>query len=68
MTFREAQDWAEEHLSADKYEDIFGEVDEDGDRITIAISLPAGIVEDIRQAAAQENMSLSAYIEKKLLS
>ena len=68
MTFSEAQDWAEEHLAADTYEDIFGEVSEDGDRITIALSLPAGIVEAIRRAASQENMSLSVYIEKKLLS
>lgn len=30
LTFEEAREWAEEHLDGDEYEEIFGEISDDG--------------------------------------
>ena len=63
LTWESAREWAEEHLGADEYETIFGEVTEDDSRTTISLSLSAGSVERAKRAAAQAGISLSAYIE-----
>lgn len=63
LTYEAAQKWAEEHLSAEGYEAIFGEVVEDGSRITVTLSLSASTVARAKQAAAQKGLGLSAYIE-----
>lgn len=63
LTWDAARDWAEERLSADKYEEVFGPVSEDDTRTTITLSLSVGSVEKAKRSAAQAGMSLSAYIE-----
>lgn len=66
LSYEAAREWAESHLTAEKYEAIFGEVVEDGSRITVTISLSASAVEKAKRAAAQQGISLSAYIESLL--
>ena len=63
LTWEAAREWAEEHLTADEYEEIFGAVAEDDSRTVVTMSLSVGAVERAKRAAAQAGMSLSAYIE-----
>ncbi len=64
MSYSEAQRWAEEKISAEEYEEIFGEVTEDESRVTVTYSLSAGTAETIRRRAAEAGISASAYLEK----
>lgn len=66
MTYQEAQKWAEENLTADEYEEIFGEVAEDDSRVTVAYSLSRTAAETIKRKAAEAGISASAYIESLL--
>ena len=63
MSWDEAQAWAEENLSTDEYESIFGEVTEDDSRENVTLSLSVATAERARRAAAQAGITLSAYIE-----
>ena len=62
MMYEEAQAWAEKHLTGDKYEEIFGEIAEDDDPVQIHISMTRAEAEIIKRRAAQEGMTVSAYI------
>ena len=63
LTYEAAQKWAEEHLSGEKYEAIFGEVAEDESKTAVTLSLSAAAVERAKRTAAQKGISLSALIE-----
>ena len=63
MSFQEAREWAEEHLSGEEYEAIFGEVVEDESRVQVCYSLSAAAVETIKRRAAELGISASAYVE-----
>ena len=63
LTWDEAREWAEEKLSADEYEQAFGEVTEDDSRETMSLSLPRSMAETIRRRASQSGTYPSAYIE-----
>lgn len=63
MPYDKAREWAEAHLEADEYENIFGLPDEDdGGMQTLCINLPTVLAEKARINAAKQNISLSAYI------
>lgn len=66
LTVEEARLWAEKHLSADAYEQEFGEVAEDDSRTVLSITMTASLAERLRREAAKAEMTLSAYIESKL--
>lgn len=68
MTYAEAQGWAEEHLEADRYEAIFGEVSDDDTDTVFAVRLPASTVEKVKRAAYDAGMTISAYVDRKLNS
>lgn len=63
LTYKAAQEWAEEHLDGEEYEAIFGEIVEDDSRVNQTISLSATVVELARRRAAQQGVNLSSYIE-----
>lgn len=63
--YEDARQWAEDHLTADQYQAVFGEVAEDDSRTTLLLSLPASTVKKIKQEAAQAGMTVSAYVESK---
>jgi hypothetical protein len=65
LTYQEAQEWAEKHLTGDEYEDIFGDVSEDENRVSLNLSMTASEAEIIKRNAAQEGMTVSAYIVMK---
>ena len=67
ITAAKAREWAEEHLDADEYEKIFGLPEEDTtERTTLCVQLPAPLAARIRANAAEEGVSLTAYLEKVL--
>ena len=63
LTYEAAQEWAEEHLTGEEYEAIFGEVVEDDSRSILSLSISSAAIERAKRAASQAGMSLSAYIE-----
>ena len=65
LTVEKAREWAEENLDADDYQEIFGEVSEDGARTVLSVSLDAATADRIRRAAAEAGMSVSAMIASK---
>lgn len=64
LTFSEAQEWAEKHLDADEYENIFGEVVEDDSRKVVSYSLPRDVVELIKRGAVAAELTQSEYIAR----
>lgn len=67
LTYAAAQEWAEKHLDGDEYEAIFGEVDDDGSRTILPISLTDAQLERIKRFASQDGAaSISAWVLDKL--
>lgn len=62
MSYSEAQEWAERHLTGEQYEQIFGEVSEDDTNVKTMISTTAAEIEIIKRNAAKAGMTVSAYI------
>ena len=65
ISYDSARQWADDHLTAEQYQTIFGEVVEDDSRTTLLLSLPVATVKKIKQNAAQAGMTVSAYVESK---
>lgn len=68
LTFQAAREWAEEHLTGDEYEAIFGAVVEDDSRVQVCYSLSAAAAETVKRRAAELGISASAYIERLVLT
>lgn len=63
LTFFEAKSWAASNLCTDKYLSLFGDVSEDGRRVTITLSMRADTVDALRRAASEDGRTLSAFAE-----
>lgn len=64
LDYESAQKWTGEHLSADKYEEIFGIVEEKSDeKIIMTFHLNVSTANKIRNNASKAGLSLSAYLE-----
>ena len=66
LTYAEAQEWAQEHLSADAYEAEFGEIVEDSTVSTITVSMPSDMLDEIRRDAKIKGTSVSSVIVQRL--
>ena len=68
MSYDEAREWAEEHLEADEYESIFGEIVEDNGsgKQVVSISVAPAKWEKAKRQAAQLGIGISEYIERLL--
>ena len=66
LTFGTAREWAEEHLSADEYGEIFGMPSEDDELVVLHIQIPAAIGAKLKMGAAEAGTTLRAYAEKLL--
>ena len=62
LSVESAKDWAEKYLSADEYEEIFGQVEEDDSRKIVTFSLPLSVIELIRDRATTKGITLSDYV------
>lgn len=63
MSYEDAREWAEKHLDADEYEEIFGVVDESGAKMTVTLSIDSGKWESAKREAAKRGCGISEYIE-----
>ena len=68
MTYDDAREWAEEHLTADEYEAIFGEIVEDdgAGKQVVSISVSPAKWEAAKREAAKRGIGISEYIENLL--
>lgn len=67
MVYADAQKWAEEHLTADEYETVFGAVEDDGTKTTLLLSLTAAQAEQIKRNVQKDGAdSISAWILSKI--
>ena len=66
LSYDKARKWAEEHLSADEYEEAFGLPDEDADMEALHVQLPAVLMATIRARASVAKMSLADYVREAL--
>ena len=62
VSYDAAREWAEKHLDADEYEDIFGEVTEDGSKVFMGFSLPSGTAEKLKRIDAQKGIPQSDIV------
>lgn len=61
MSYKTAQEWAEENLEAGEYENIFGEVSE-GEDDTIVCKLSAADSAKLRRMAQERGISVTAMV------
>lgn len=62
VSYEAARQWGEEHLSADEYEEHFGEIQEDESRKIVSYSLPVATVEKVKRIASDRGISMSDVI------
>ena len=68
LSLESAQEWAEENMDADDYQQEFGPVSEDGGRVTLSVSLDAATADRIRREATEKGISVSALIASRFLA
>lgn len=66
LTHKEARAWAEEHLTGEEYEAVFGPVEEDATKEVTTFYLRRDLVERLRREASEKGVTLSALADQKL--
>ena len=64
MTVSEAQEWAQEHLDTDEYDDAFGAIAEDETLELVAYRIKASNAERVRRAMSATGKSAGAIIDE----
>ena len=64
LTYDKAREWAEEHLSGDEYEEIFGEVSEDAEDVQLSFRVSAATDAKLRRIAGEQGISITAALER----
>lgn len=64
LTYDKAREWAEEHLTADQYEEIFGAVSEDAEDVHLHIKVSAETAARLRRIAGEQGISITAALER----
>lgn len=64
ISYDQAQQWAERHISADSYIKLFGDPEDDITKQTVTYSLSASAVQKIKREAAKQAISASEFIEQ----
>lgn len=62
LTYEQAQRWAERELTAEKWEEIFGDPEDDDTQVSVNLSMTAKEAAVLKQNAAKSGMTVSAYI------
>lgn len=65
LSVESARKWAEEHLDADEYAAIFG-VPSECESVTLSAVVPPDLAARVRMAAAEREITLSAFIAEAL--
>lgn len=61
-----AREWAEEHLSADEYEQAFGLPDEDAEDAVLYVKIPAALMAKLKTHAAERGESVTKIVNDML--
>lgn len=64
VSAEDAETWGREHLEADKYAALFGQITEDNTPITRTYSFSAQTVEILKRLVAKDGGTISGVIEK----
>ena len=64
LTVQKAKEWAKEKLDADEYEKIFGNPEDDGEKVITTLSLSRKAHDALRLASHEAGVTMSEYIEK----
>ena len=64
ILYNEAREWAEKHMTADEYIKLFGEPEEDDEKVQLKVYITNTAYSKVKQGAAQTGKSLSQYIEQ----
>ena len=62
LSYGAARKWAEKHLSADEYEEIFDLPSEDAEPVALNIQIDAVLMARIKEKAAEDGASLTATV------
>lgn len=62
LTIEAAQEWAEQNLDGDEYEQIFGAIEESSEKRAVTFSLSKAMIEKIARLAAEKGISKSDVI------
>ena len=68
LTYEEAKEWAEDNLSGDEFEEIFGPVDESMEAMTVTYSIPAAAADLVRREAEKTGRTRSDIVAGLILS
>ena len=66
LTVENARQWAEQHLSADEYESIFGEITEDDSKKNVTFSLAQDAIELLARMASETGKTRSELVEEMI--
>jgi hypothetical protein len=66
LSLEDAQKWAEDHLDADEYEEIFGATEDTSAKRTVTFSLTEATIEKISRLAVEKDITKSEVIESLL--
>ena len=65
LTYDDARQWAEEHMDADDYEEVFGEVPEDDDgKASINVRVSRAAADAIKRQSQITGLSVTKLIEQ----
>ena len=68
LTAAEAREWAEQHISEEDFERLFGAVYEDGDTVKTSFDLSPDLAAKLQDVAAERGVSRRAVIEELIRS
>ena len=68
LTAENARQWAEQHLGADEYESIFGEIAEDDSKKNVTLSIAQDAIELLARMAAETGKTRSELVEEMIRS
>lgn len=66
LSWDDACIWAKEHLDADIFEKVFGEVTKDETKKVFPLNVKVSLLEKVKRSASQHGISASAVIETVL--
>ena len=66
LSYEEAMDWAEENLSGDEYEMIFGEVPEDDSTSVLSARIATSTIEKLKRFQSASGEKMGSIVEKAI--
>lgn len=63
ISFKDAQKWLEKHGTAEQYEAVFGEPDEDEEDVLLGVRVSAATAAKLKKVSAQTGISQNKLIE-----